>query len=309
MFLFMKSLHYITIIFLVAIMVPRSLFAQEEEESAAISLEDNTDVFQELFFEALKQKGIENYGKAINALLKCKQLATNNDVVDHELAKTYQLNNQLVLAEEYALEAIVSKPDNLWYLNTLVEIRELQGTDLKGIKEQIPYSNIQLKENLAQIYFEKKRFDIAREVLKDLRSSKFTRELTSKIQDSIAQEKLIIEELPSIENIEMVNPVKVLTKELNILLEKGDIDLLNQKAEEALETYPAQPFFYYAKGAALNEMAEYKEAVDFLIMGLDFVFDNDELSNKFYGELAKAYTALGETTKANTYLSKIKNGS
>lgn len=309
MSLFMRSLHYIAIIFLVAIMVPRSLFAQEEEESAAISLEDNTDVFQELFFEALKQKGIENYGKAINALLKCKQLATNNDVVDHELAKTYQLNKQLVLAEEHAREAIISKPDNLWYLNTLVEIRELQGTDLKGIKEQIPYSNIQLKENLAQIYFEKKRFDIAREVLKDLRSSKFTRELTSKIQDSIAQETLIIEELPSIENIEMVNPVKVLTKELNILLEKGDIDLLNQKAEEALETYPAQPFFYYTKGAALNGMAEYKEAIDFLMMGLDFVFDNDELSNKFYGELAKAYTALGETTKANTYLSKIKNGS
>jgi tetratricopeptide (TPR) repeat protein len=308
MSLFMRSLHYIAIIFLVAIMVPRSLFAQEEE-SAAISLEDNTDVFQELFFEALMQKGIENYGKAINALLKCKQLATNNDVVDHELAKTYQLNNQLVLAEEYAREAIVSKPDNLWYLNTLVEIRELQGTDLKGIKEQIPYSNIQLKENLAQIYFEKKRFDMAREVIKDLRSSKFTRELTSKIQDSITQEKLIIEELPSIENIEMVNPVKVLTKELNSLLEKGEIDLLNQKAEEALETYPAQPFFYYAKGAALNRMAEYKEAIDFLMMGLDFVFDNDELSNKFYGELAKAYTALGETTKANTYLSKIKNGS
>ncbi len=304
----MRSLHYIAIIFLVAIMVPGNLLAQEEE-SAAISLEDNTDVFQELFFEALKQKGIENYGKAINALLKCKQLETNNDVIDHELAKTYKLNNQLVLAEEYAREAILSRPTNLWYLNTLVEIRELQGTDLKGMKEHIPYSNVQLKENLARIYFEKKRYDIAREVLKDLRSSKFTRELTSKIQDSTKQENSVSEELPGIENIKEENPVKVLTKELNSLLEKGDVDLLNQKAEEAIETYPAQPFFYYAKGAALNGMAEYKKAVEFLMMGLDFVFDNDELLNKFYGELVIAHTALGETTKANTYLSKIKNGS
>lgn len=304
----MRSLHYIAIIFLVTIMVPVSLLAQEEE-SAAISLEDNTDVFQELFFEALKQKGIENYGKAINALLKCKQLATNSDVIDHELAKTYLLNNQLVLAEEYAREAIISKPANLWYLNTLVEIRELQGTDLKGMKEQFPYSNVQLKENLARIYFEKKRYDIAREVLKDLHSSKFTRELISKIQDSTKQENLVSEELPGIENIKEVNPVKVLTNELNSLLEKGDVDLISQKAEEAIETYPAQPFFYYAKGAALNSMAEYKEAVDFLMMGLDFVFDNDELLNKFYTELAIAHTALGETTKANTYLSKIKNGS
>ncbi len=305
----MRSLHYLAIIFLVTIMVPGSLLAQEEEESAAISLEDNTDVFQELFFEALKQKGIENYGKAINALLKCKQLASNNDVIDHELAKTYQLNNQLVLAEEYAREAIISKPANLWYLNTLVDIREQQGTDLKGIKEQIPYNNEQLKENLARIYFEKKRYDIAREVLKDLRSSKFTRELTTKIQDSIRQEKPVSEEMPGIENIKEVNPVKVLTQELNLLFASGDIDLMNQKAEEAIETYPAQPFFYYAKGVALNGMAEYKDAVDFLMMGLDFVFDNDELLNKFYSELAKAHAALGETTKANTYLSKIKNGS
>jgi len=305
----MRSLHYIAIIFLVTIMVPGNLLAQEEEESAAISLEDNTDAFQELFFEALKQKGIENYGKAINALLKCKQLAASNDVIDHELAKTYLLNNQLVLAEEYAREAIISKPANLWYLNTLVEIRELQGTDLKGIKEEIPYSNEQLKENLARIYFEKKRYDIAREVLKDLRSSKFTRELSSKIRDSIEQENTTSKELPGLENIKAVNPVKLLTQELNSLFAKGDFDLLNEKAEEAIETYPAQSFFYYAKGAALNGMAEYKEAIDFLMMGLDFVFDNDELLNKFYGELVKAHTALGETTKANSYLSKIKNGS
>jgi len=285
------------------------MVAQEEEESAAISLEDNTDVFQELFFEALKQKGIENYGKAVNALLKCKQLAANSDVIDHELAKTYRLNNQLILAEEYAREAVISKPANLWYLSTLVEIRELQGSGLKGMKEQIPYSNLQLKENLAQIYFKKKKYDLAREVLKDMRSSEFSRNLAGKIQDSIKQEKTVSEELSGIKNIEEVNPVKVLTRELNSLLEKGEFDLLDQKVEEAIETYPAQPFFYYAKGLVLNGKAQYREAVDYLMMGLDFVFDNDELLYKFYNELARAHTALGETAKANTYLSKIKNGS
>ncbi|NNJ88359.1 MAG: hypothetical protein HKP53_03070 [Eudoraea sp.] len=305
----MRSFQHIAIIFLVAIMLPGGLLAQEEEESAAISLEENTDVFQELFFEALKQKGIENYGKAINALLKCKQLAANNDVIDHELAKTYQLNNQLIMAEEYAREAIISKPANLWYLNTLLEIRELQGSDVKAIKKQIPYDNVQLKENLAKIYFENKKYNMASEVLKDLSSSKFTRDLTTKIQDSIRQENSTSEELPAIENIKEANPVKVLTVELNSLFEKGEIDLLNQKAEEAMETYPAQPYFYYAKGLALNGKAHYREALDFLIMGMDFVFDDDELLNKFYGELVKAYSALGETTKANTYLSKIKNGS
>ena len=37
-----------------------SLWAQEEE-SAELFLEEYTDEFQNLFFEALKQKGIQNY--------------------------------------------------------------------------------------------------------------------------------------------------------------------------------------------------------------------------------------------------------
>ena len=40
--------------------IPERVHAQEEEESAAISLEENIDEFQEHFFEALKQRGIEN---------------------------------------------------------------------------------------------------------------------------------------------------------------------------------------------------------------------------------------------------------
>ncbi len=304
----MKFLSYLAIILMGTMVVSGDLYAQEEE-SAAISLEDNTDVFQELFFEALKQKGIENYGKAINALLKCKQMEATNDVVDHELAKTYKMNNQLVLAEESAKEAIINQPENLWYLYTLLEIMELQGSDLNRIKDQIPYNNARLKENLAQIYFEKKSYDRSSEVLKDLRSSKFTKELAARIKDSLQQEFSEEKKLPGNGNIEKPNPVTKLINELAVLIQDEDFETLNQKAEEALESYPTQPFFYYAKGMSLNRIAKNSEAVDFLTMGLDFIIENDELLQNFYVELARAHNALGETTKANMYLSKIKNGS
>jgi predicted Zn-dependent protease len=304
----MKFLSFIAIILLVTTMVPGELYAQEEE-SAAISLAENTDVFQELFFEALKQKGIENYGKAINALLKCKQMEASSDVVDHELAKTYKMNNQLVLAEQSAREAIIGQPENLWYLYTLLEIMELQGSDLDRIKDQIPYDNAQLKENLAQIYFEKKRYDRSSEVLKELRTNKFTKELAARINDSLQNEIPEEKKLPVNENIEKLNPVTVLINELTVLIENEDFATLNQKAEEALENYPTQPFFYYANGMALNRMTKNREAVDVLTMGLDFIIENNELLQTFYVELARAHNALGETTKANTYLSKIKNGS
>ncbi len=304
----MKFLSYLAIILMGTMVVSGDLYAQEEE-SAAISLEDNTDVFQELFFEALKQKGIENYGKAINALLKCKQMEATNDVVDHELAKTYKMNNQLVLAEESAKEAIINQPENLWYLYTLLEIMELQGSDLNRIKDQIPYNNEQLKENLAQIYFEKKSYDRSSAVLKDLHSSKFTKELAARIKDSLQQEFSEEKKLPGNGNMEKPNPVTMLINELAVLIKDEDFETLNQKAEEALESYPSQPFFYYAKGMSLNRIAKNSEAVDFLTMGLDFIIENDELLQNFYVELARAHNALGETTKANMYLSKIKNGS
>ncbi|NNK10272.1 MAG: hypothetical protein HKP08_02920, partial [Flavobacteriaceae bacterium] len=113
----MKWVYLFKLVLLMAVIMPFRGIAQVEE-SAEISLEENTDEFQELFFEALKQKGIENYDKAINALLKCKEIDPQSHVVDHELAKTYQLNNQFALAQEYALLALNSQAENLWYLNT-----------------------------------------------------------------------------------------------------------------------------------------------------------------------------------------------
>ena len=46
------------------------LFAQEIVRED--DLGDVSDGFQTAFFEAIKQKGIENYDKAINLLVKCK---------------------------------------------------------------------------------------------------------------------------------------------------------------------------------------------------------------------------------------------
>jgi len=42
---------------------------------------------------------------------------------------------------------------------------------------------------------------------------------------------------------------------------------------------------------------------------LDFLIDDIELGNNIYRELANAHTILGNSSKANMYLSKIKSGS
>ena len=60
-----------------SIMMHYGTYAQEEQESAEVYLEEYTDEFQENFFEALKQKGIQNYDRAVDLFLKCKQLEPN----------------------------------------------------------------------------------------------------------------------------------------------------------------------------------------------------------------------------------------
>ena len=57
-----------------------------------INMEEEQDLkFQTYFFEALKQKAINNYGKAIENLEHCNAIKVNNKAVEFELSKNYLL--------------------------------------------------------------------------------------------------------------------------------------------------------------------------------------------------------------------------
>ncbi|QBA65438.1 tetratricopeptide repeat protein [Muriicola soli] len=304
----MKWVYLFKLVLLMALVMPVRSIAQEEE-SAEISLEENTDEFQELFFEALKQKGIENYDKAINALLKCKEIDPQSHVVDHELAKTYQLNDQFALAQEYALSALNQHAGNLWYLNTYLSIVGLGESNFDSLKDQIPFDNVRLKENLIEILVDKKQYDLAKRVLKIMKKSGFTVRMTARMDDAQAQENQEEEVFQADESVKADDPLERLMNTLRTHLENEDYEALNTLSTEALEEYPLQPFLYYAKGLALNQASDFRQAADYLTMGLDFIYENDKLTLLFYTELAKAYKGLGDTPMANMYLSKMKNRS
>ena len=66
-----------------SLMGPVTAFAQQEPEEIALA----NNEFENNFFEALKQKGMENYDKAVTALQKCLDKEPNSAVVYHELGK------------------------------------------------------------------------------------------------------------------------------------------------------------------------------------------------------------------------------
>ncbi len=310
----MKNGVLFFIFFLGLPLTPFSTYAQEKreidvEESAEVSLEEYSDDFQENFFEALKQKGIENHDKAIDLFLECKRLDADNMVVDHELAKAYLADKQYVLAQEYGVSVVNSEPENPWYLATLVEVLQKQGSSIDIISGDIPFENSKLKENLALIYYRNEDYERSLVILKNIKKSSFLIDLASKINDSIAKrDKNIKKTKFLISDTGTSGPMESYKMQIDGFIKAESYMMLQQVAEEALETYPSQPYFYYAQGYALTKNGKHQEAVETLEAALDYLVDDISLSNKIYTALVDVYNGLNNSVRANMYLRKIKPG-
>jgi tetratricopeptide (TPR) repeat protein len=77
-----------------------------------------------------------------------------------------------------------------------------------------------------------------------------------------------------------------------------------QKAEEGIELYPAQAYFYYYLGLANNQLHQFNKAKTSLETGLDFVIDDLDLEINFNLQLAEAYNGLGDFKKKDSFFAK-----
>lgn len=314
----MISKYIFPFLFLGIFVVPSHFHAQEEqeiqlEESAEVFLEEYSDEFQENFFEGLKQKGIQNYDRAINYLLECKRLQSDNVAVIHELAKLYFLDKKYTESLVYAVDAVSNAPDNYWYLYTLMTTLKNQGNTLESVGKDIPMTNPILTENLAKIYYGQENYEEALALLTSLERSKSVSLLEQKIKDVIALKEKNNKTVSYTTTVSVTNTA---TNELEsykvrirgLLMMPSGNGLLLQVSEEALENYPAQPYFYYANGYALNKNGKYRDAIEVLETALDYMVSDISLANKIYTELSTAYNAISNPSKANMYLRKVKPG-
>jgi len=289
-------------------------FAQEDNkldipESAEVFLEEYTDEFQNTFFEALKQKGIQNYDRAINLLLECKQLNVAASVIDHELAKTYFLDKNYIDSQQYAAAALTQEPSNYWYLDTFMDILAAQSNTIDAVTETIPYSNSELQKNLAQLYFKGRRYTEAAKIAKALPKSTFKQRLTSKIEEAMAASKSTATVSTGVIAVNRSsNPTTLLKNRFQQQIQLEQYRLLEQGAKTAVDEYPLQPYFYYAYGLALHKNNKQRDAIASLETALDYLLDDITLANKIYKALADAYTKTGNSARANEYLRKIKPG-
>src|SRR5690606_2491109 len=141
------------------------IFSQEKEVIMQEVNEDDlgnvTDEFQENFFEALKQKGIENYEKAVQALLKCEKLQPQNAVVHFELGKNYKLLENYDLATQSLQTANRLKPNQEWVLVELMEAYKL-GKDYDQailIAKNLTRVDGKYHNSVAELYLIAERYD------------------------------------------------------------------------------------------------------------------------------------------------------
>lgn len=138
---------------------PVSVTAQTEPEDIAMA----TDEYQDSFYESLKQKGIENYDKAIVSLEKCIKLKPNDAVAYFELGKNYLALKEYKNAQDSFEKAIQLNPKNKWFWLGVYDVSfETKNYPLaiETIQKIIPFDE-EYKDDLITLYMITNQFDKA----------------------------------------------------------------------------------------------------------------------------------------------------
>jgi tetratricopeptide (TPR) repeat protein len=188
---------------------PQIIYGQINPEDIAVVEDD----LENNFYEALQQRAIENYDKAIVAIQKCLEKDTLNPTFYHELGKNALSLKQYPEAENAFKKAIAINPSERWYLNSLYDVYYETKEYSKSILIVLKLINFDpnMKEDLVSLYMYTKQHDKALLLLKEM-------ENISVLSKSMEFYKLKIQENNS--------NTKTEQRELELAIEK------NPKAEQ-----------------------------------------------------------------------------
>ena len=128
--------------------------------------------FENNFYEALKQKAIENYDKAIISLEKCLQKEPNNPEVHYQLGVNYLAQKSYIDAESAFQKAVDLEPKQRWYWNGLYDVYYQTKDFNKSIPivEKLVTFDANMKEDLVSLYMTTQQFDKAKALIDDIES-------------------------------------------------------------------------------------------------------------------------------------------
>jgi tetratricopeptide (TPR) repeat protein len=145
------------------------ILAQTEPEDLKL----NSDQFGDYFYESLKQKGIENYDKAILSLEQCLKIEPENATVHFELGKNYLALKDYQNAHRSFEQATKIDSTNKWFwvgmYDVDYEIKDYVNA-IKIINKLILFDD-KFKEDLTSLYMSTSQFDKALDLINELNES------------------------------------------------------------------------------------------------------------------------------------------
>ncbi|QQX77757.1 MULTISPECIES: tetratricopeptide repeat protein [Aequorivita] len=320
-------IKHILLIFFGILLLPNDAWSQETENLPNAEPENVTDAFQENFFEALKQKGIENYELALIALNKAEKAAKseeNKAVVYFEMGKNHTYLKQYAQAEENFNKVLKSQGDKLDVLEQFYELYYQQKDYEKAIplvQKLIPFDE-DYKEDLANLYTLTKQYDKALEQLDNLDQIWGESDIRNALRAQIYRASGNTE--GAIENLEQKidNNPKNEKEYLNLIFlysEQGNKEKAFEAAKNLLESNPNSQLvhlalykFYLDEGNAVEAIKSMKivfasEEVDketkYKVLGdfIQYVNENPEyetqlaeIVSQFSIENGRVYEKLGD---------------
>ena len=138
--------------------------AQIENDSLPKSITPPLEIqFQNYFYEGLKQKGIDNYNKAIDAFVKCAELFPERAVIFYELGDLYFKTKSYQRSESNLKRAIDLEANNFWFKEKLYHLYVHQNNYNKAIEtvKSLLYKDKDYEEDLVNLYASAGQYDEA----------------------------------------------------------------------------------------------------------------------------------------------------
>ena len=187
--------------------IPNTLLAQTEpEDIATVSSE-----FQDNYYESLKQKGIENYDKAIISLEKCLALEPNNPVVFFELGKNYLAQKMYKDAYDNFEKVTKIDPKNRWAWVGMYDVcydTQDYNQAIILVQKLVEFKS-EYKEDLVSLYMKTAQFDKALELINELNETVGKSDKRELYKADILKDA----KYQSVEKVDLLNKIKKNPKE------------------------------------------------------------------------------------------------
>jgi len=291
-------------------LISQKSYTQDSLSVATDFTEEKELKFQQFFFNALSQKSIGNYQKAIENLESCNQILPNNKSVFFEFSKNYLYLNNTLLAKEYISRAIIQDSKNIWMQKHLVKVFEKENNFFEAIKiqQKIIVLNPRENKNLVLLYLKNRDYIKALSFIKTLEEDNLLTSNLKRIKDRLEKNNYSETQKVKVSKdiYKSFETEKTYTVLKQILLATKDKPrLLLKYSKEGIALFPAQPFVYLINGSTLNVNREFKKALEILQNGIDFVIE-DAMEALFYKEMAFAYKGLNNKVEERRYMEKYK---